>query len=409
MGVKRSISLFAALIIVLLSLPIVGAGCDLVVGESPPDVFPETDTDQSPELDAELPAEFDIIAETWRMLSEEYVDKDKLDAEKLSQGAVKGMIEALDDPYSAYVDPEGYQLELSSLTGKYQGIGAHIGVVDDQLIIIAPIAGWPAEKAGIRPGDKIMEINGESSSEMSPAEAALKIRGPAGTSVVLLVLHEGESEPVEVVIIRSEIELASVITEMRGDIAYITITQFLGSTGGDLRTALKDVIDQGASGIVLDLRDNPGGILDAAVDVASQFLASGKVVDVVYGEGQRNSLPVKPGGIATHLPLIVLVNNYSASGSEIVAGALQDYGRAKLAGSQTFGKGSVQLIRNLRDGSALHLTAARWHTPSGRPIEGVGLTPDFLLELEDEELVDWAIQYLKGQIKAELLEVSCWL
>jgi len=411
MGVNRNIALFVALILLLLSLPIVGAGCDLVVGRAPSDAPPELDVDLStepsagppPQADTDLPAEFDILAETWRMLSEEYVDKDKLDAEKLSQGAVRGMIEALDDPYSAYVDPEGYQLELTSLTGKYQGIGAYIGVTDDQLIIIAPIAGSPAEKAGIMPGDKIMEINGESTSGMALVEATLKIRGPAGTSVILLVLHEGESEPVEVVIVRSEIELESVVAEMRGDIAYIRITQFLGSTGSDLRVALKDVIDEGASGIVLDLRDNPGGVLAAAVDVASQFLASGIVVDVVYGEDRRNSLPVKPGGIATDLPLIVLVNNYSASASEIVAGALQDYGRAKLAGSETFGKGSVQLIRNLRDGSALHLTAARWHTPSGRLIEGVGLTPDFLLELEDEELVDWAIDYLKSQVTANCL------
>jgi carboxyl-terminal processing protease len=398
MGVKRNIPLFVGLIALLLSLPIVGAGCDLVIEETPSDV--------SPQLDTDLPAEFDIIAETWRMLSEEYVDKGKLDAEKLSQGAVRGMIEALDDPYSAYVDPEAHQSELAHLTGKYQGIGAYIGIEDDQLIIIAPIAGSPAEKAGIKPGDKIVEINGESSSGMSSAEAALKIRGPASTSVVLLVLHEGQSEPVEVVIIRSEIELKSVIAEMRGDIAYIRITQFLGSTGSDLHAAVKDVIDKGASGIVLDLRDNPGGVLDAAIDVASEFLASGKVVDVVYGDGRRNSLPVKPGGIATHLSLIVLVNDYSASASEIVAGALQDYGRAKLAGSQSFGKGSVQLIRNLRDGSALHLTTARWHTPSGRPIEGVGLTPDFVLELEDEELVDWAIDYLKKQVTANCLLVG---
>ena len=411
MGVKRNIALFVALIILLLSLPIVGAGCDLVVEESPSDVSPQMETDlpaeptagPPPQVDTDLPAEFDILAETWRMLSEEYVDKDTLDAEKLSQGAVRGMIEALDDPYSAYVDPEAHELELTSLTGKYQGIGAYIGVTDDQLIIIAPIAGSPAEKAGIMPGDKIMEINSEPSSEMNASEAALKIRGPAGTSVILLVLHEGESEPVEVVIVRSAIELESVMAEMRGDIAYIRITQFLGSTGSDLRAALKDVIDEGASGIVLDLRDNPGGVLAAAVDVASQFLASGIVVDVVYGDDSRSSLPVRPGGIATDLPLIVLVNNYSASASEIVAGALQDYGRAKLAGSETFGKGSVQLIRNLRDGSALHLTTARWYTPSGRPIEGVGLTPDFLLELEGEELVDWAIDYLKSQVTANCL------
>jgi len=414
MGAKRSSVLFAALIIVLFCMPLVGAACDFVIGEVPSDVPPELDVDLSsepstgppPQLDRDLPAEFDIIAETWRMLSDEYVDKDRLDPEKLSQGAVKGMIEALDDPYSAYRDPEAYELELSSLTGKYQGIGAYIGVTDGQLLIIAPIAGSPAEKSGIKPGDKILEINGESSSGMSASEAALRIRGPAGTSVMLLVLHEGETEPVAIVIVRSKIELESVVAEMRGDIAYIRITQFLVSTGGDLRAALKDVIDEGASGIILDLRNNPGGVLDAAVEVASQFLASGTVVDVVYGEGQRSKLPVRPGGIATHLPLIVLVNNYSASASEIVAGALQDYARAKVAGSQTFGKGSVQLIRNLSDGSALHLTAARWYTPSGKLIEGAGITPDFLFELDDEELIDWAVDYLRSQATVGCLLVE---
>jgi carboxyl-terminal processing protease len=192
---------------------------------------------------------------------------------------------------------------------------------------------------------------------------------------------------------------------MRDDIAYIRLTQFLKSTGAELQDVLKDAIDKGAKGIVLDLRNNPGGLLNASVDVASQFLAMGVVAKVVDSEGNESLVQVKRGGIATHLPLIVLVNGGSASASEIVAGALQDYGRAKLAGSQTFGKGSVQIVRDLSDGSALHITSYRWLTPFGRPIDGVGLTPDFVPELEDEELVDWAIDYLKGQIKTELLPV----
>jgi len=387
--------IFGAFILLLLSPITVGFGCDVAVDKPPSDVTPQSDSD--------LPAEFDIVADTWRMLSEVYVDKDRLDAEKLSQGAVRGMIEALDDPYSIYVDPATHELGLAGLTGKYQGIGAYIGIREEQLVIIAPIADSPAEKAGIKAGDGILEIDGEPTSELTLVEATLRIRGPQGTSVNLLVLHEGETEPVLIEIVRSEIRLESVSAEMRGDIAYIRIAQFLRSTGPDLRAALKDVIDEGASGIVLDLRNNPGGLLDAAVDVASQFLAQGTVVDVEDSEGKHSSLAVKRGGIATHLPLIVLVNEGSASASEIVAGALQDYGRAKLAGNQTFGKGSVQLIRNLNDGSAVHLTTARWFTPFGKPIEGVGLTPDFLLELEGEELVDWAIEYLKEQIAARCL------
>ena len=404
MRIKRAIPVSVALAILLFILPILGAGCDFVTEKLVPIITsPETNKSLSSNADSALPPEFKIVDEAWKLLSEDYVDKSKLDPQKLSQGAVKGMIEALDDPPSFYVDPKTKELELSTLEGKFEGIGAVISIKDKQLTIVAPIADSPAEKAGIKAGDKILEIDGQTTSKMNLIEATLKIRGPKGTSVRLLILHEGEAEPVEVQIVRSEIKVESVSFEMRGDIAYIRISQFSKSTGGELQDILKDAIGKGAKGIVLDLRNNPGGLLNAAADVASQFLAMGLVVKVVDDEGNESSVPVKKGGIATHLPLIVLVNQGSASASEIVAGALQDYGRAKLAGSQTFGKGSVQLVRDLSDGSALHITAYRWLTPFGRPIDGVGLTPDFVLELKDAELVDWAIQYLKGQIKAELL------
>ncbi len=414
MRIKKAIPVSVALAILLFILPILGAGCDFVTEKVVPIITsPETNkplssnTAVSSNPDGKLPPEFDILAEAWKQLSEDYVDKSKLDPQKLSQGAVKGMIEALDDPYSGYVDPKTKELEMSTFEGKFEGIGAVISIKDKQLTIVAPIADSPAEKAGIKAGDKILEIDGQPTSKMGLIEATLKIRGSKDTSVRLLILHEGEAEPVEVQIVRSEIKVESVSFEMRGDIAYIRITQFLKSTGGELQDVLKDAIGKGAKGIVLDLRNNPGGLLNASADVASQFLAMGLVAKVVDDEGRESQVPVKRGGIATNLPLIVLVNQGSASASEIVAGALQDYGRAKLAGGQTFGKGSVQLVRDLSDGSALHITAYRWLTPFGRPIDGVGLTPDFPLKLEDEELVDWAIDYLKGQIKAELLPAFC--
>ena len=406
MSIQRANPIFAVLIALLLSFLIFGTGCVSGIEELPWDSSSEPDVNSSPEMDSELPPEFDIIAEMWHMLSQEYVDKDKLDVQKLSQGAARGMMEALDDPPSFYLDPETHQLELAGLEGKYQGIGAVIGIRDGQLIIIAPFASSPAEEAGIKAGDKILETNGEPTSEMTLIEATLKIRGPAGTSISLLILHEGESEAVEIEVVRGEIKLDSVFAEMRGDIAYIRISQFLKSTGNDLHAALEDVIDSGATGIILDLRNNPGGLLSAAVDVASEFLTRGIVVDVVDGEGRHSPLWVKPKGIATDLPLIILVNNGSASASEIVAGALQDYGRAKLAGGKTFGKGSVQSVRDLEDGSSLHLTVARWFTPSGRPIDDVGLTPDFPLELDNEELIIWAINYLKSQITTNCLSVG---
>jgi carboxyl-terminal processing protease len=407
MRIKKAIPISVALAILLFMLPVLGAGCDFVTKEVAPLIkSPETNSPFSSNPDGQLPPEFDILSEAWQQLSHDYIDKDKLDPKTLSEGAVRGMMESL-DPYSSYADPETHKLWLTSnLEGKFEGIGASISMKDKQLTVVSPIDGSPAEKAGIRAGDKILEIDGQPTSELSLIEATFKIRGPKGTSVKLLVLHEGDNEPVEIQIVRDEITLDSVFWEMHGDIAYIRITQFLKSTGGDLEKALKDAIGEGAKGIVLDLRNNPGGLLNAADDVASQFLAMGVVAKVVDGEGREESVVmVEKGGIATHLPLIVLVNGGSASASEIVAGALQDYGRAKLAGSQTFGKGSVQVVRELSDGSALHITVARWLTPHDRPIDGVGLTPDFVLELEGEELVDWAVDYLQSQIQTELLPV----
>ncbi len=392
---KRANIIILLLVIFSVAFSILGASCDSIDDKLLPGVSPWVGTTPSAGEDIELPPEFKIVKEAWQLLSQHYVDKAKLDPKALSQGAVKGMIEALDDPYSAFVDPQTRQLELSNFEGRFEGIGAVISMKDKQLTIVSPIVGSPAEKAGIRPGDKILKIDGEPTSKMSLVEATMKIRGPKGTTVNLVILHQGEDQPVEIQIIRDEIKVESVILEMRGDIAYIRITQFLKSTGGDLETVLKQAIRGGAKGVILDLRNNPGGLLNAAVDVASQFLAMGIVARVVDNEGRESQVPVKRGGVATHLPVIVLVNGGSASGSEIVAGALQDYGRAKLAGSQTFGKGSVQTVRDLSDGSGLHITAYRWLTPLGRPIDGVGLKPDFVLELKDEELVNWAVDYLK--------------
>jgi carboxyl-terminal processing protease len=406
MRVNQAIPVSVALAILLFILPISGLGCDFITKEVVPAVTSlETNQPLPSNPGGKLPAEFDILTEAWQQLSRDYVDKDKLDPKTLSEGAVRGMMQSL-DAYSSYADPEAHKLEMSDFEGKFEGIGAAISMRDRLLTVVAPIADSPAEKAGIKAGDKILEIDGQPSSKFSLVEATLKIRGPKGTSVKLLVLHEGDKEPVEIQIVRDVITEQSVSWEMRDDIAYIKITQFLKSTGSDLHAVLEDAINnKGAKGIVLDLRNNPGGLLNASADVASEFLAMGVVAKVVDSAGNESIVPVIRGGIATHLPLVVLVNQGSASASEIVAGALQDYGRAKLAGSQTFGKGSVQVVRELSDGSALHITAFRWLTPHGRPIDGVGLTPDFKLELADDELVDWAIQYLEDQIKTGLSPV----
>jgi carboxyl-terminal processing protease len=360
----------------------------------------------APSADIKLPAEFSILSEAWQALNDTYVDKSMLDPTKLSQGAVRGMMDSLDQ-FSSYASPETHKLEMSNLAGKFEGIGAVISMKDNQLTVVSPVEDSPAQKAGIKAGDRIIEIDGQRTSTLSLVEATFKIRGAAGTTVKLLVLHEGDSEPVEISIVRAEITGKSVSLDMRDDgFAYIKITQFLESTGGDLKSALQQAIDKGAKGVVLDLRNNPGGLLNSSADVTSQFLAMGMVAKVVDSQGMESMVPVKPGGIGTHLPMVVLVNEGSASASEIVAGALQDYGRAKVIGSNTFGKGNVQIIRSLSDGSALHITAYKWLTPFGRPIDGVGLTPDVSSELKDQELVDWAVQYLKDSIQADLFDYA---
>jgi carboxyl-terminal processing protease len=337
------------------------------------------------------------VEEVWKIIFDDYVDKNQLDASALSQAAIKGMLEALDDPYTSYLDAEAYQLGLSSMKGAFEGIGAQVAVRDEQITIIAPIADSPAAKAGIRAGDIILEVDGESTSEMSLAEAVFRIRGPKGAPVELLILHQDEVEPEVIEIIRAKIEVTSVRFEMREDIAYIKITHFSVRTDEELLLALESLIEKEARGIILDLRSNPGGLLEEVIDVVSHFLREGVVVNVVDNQEKRIVLEVKPKEVITELPLVVLVDGSSASGSEVLAGVLQDYDRATIAGSKTFGKGSVNIFRQLKDGAGVYITTARWLTPAGRLIEGEGLVPDYELELGGEEAIRWAIDYLKRQ------------
>ena len=376
---SKTIKIMLTTILLLLSL-ILSAGCSLDSGTPP--------SGSSQELAS--------VEEVWEIIFQEYVEKDDLDADVLRQGAIRGMLEALDDPYTSYLDAETYKLGLEDLEGKIEGIGAQITMRDEQITVVAPIADLPADKAGIRAGDKILEIDGMPTSEMSLAEAVLFIRGPQGTSVRLLVLHQDEVEPEEIEIVRAEIEVTSVRFEMRGDIAYIRITNFSQRTDAELSSVLESLGDEETGGIILDLRSNPGGLLRTVVDVASHFLTEGVVVDVVDNQGDHDAMSVRRRGVTTDLPMVVLVNSFSASGSEVLAGALQDYARATIAGSRTFGKGSVNVLHELEDGSGLYITIARWLTPEGHLIEGEGITPDYELELDGEDAIQWAVEYLRG-------------
>jgi carboxyl-terminal processing protease len=338
----------------------------------------------------------DVVEEAWQIIFEEYVEKDSLDASVLSEAAIKGMVEALNDPYSSYLNADNYQLSTSDLQGTFEGIGAYVGIRDGQLIIISPMPDSPAKGAGIKAGDVILEVEGSPTSEMSLEEAVLRIRGPKGTPIKLLILHVDETEPEEIEIIRGSIQVPSIIFEMRDDIAYIRIYSFSQRTDEELGKALEDINEEETtSGLILDVRSNPGGLLGVVVDVTSHFLEEGIVVSVVDNEGGEETLAVNRQNVMTDLPIVILSDNFSASGSEVLIGALQDHGRATVAGTKTFGKGSVNILNRLKDGSGLYITIARWYTPNGRLIEGEGIEPDHILDLEVEDTIKWAIDYLK--------------
>lgn len=366
----------------------------------------------------------ELVEEAWQGIINDYVDKDNINVKQLSDGAIKGMLDALGDPYAGYFSAEEYKIiQQLNIEGSYGGIGAVVTVDEGQLIVVAPIEGTPAKMAGIKPRDRILEIDGKSTEGMSLEQAALKIQGEPGTQVILKIVHQGEEEPVTFVITREKINVDSVYEEILQDtpvptttplptispvsdnIAQIRVTYFSKRTGEEITTALGDVIADGAVGIILDLRDNPGGTLNAAVTVASQFLAEGIVISAVDGNGEKQSLSVEGGGLALDIPLVVLVNSNSASASEVVAGALQDYERAVIIGTQTFGKGSLNHFRELSDGSAIYITIGRWFTPNGRQIEGQGLTPDIIIDMTEDDIaqgrdpqLDKAVEYLKSQL-----------
>jgi carboxyl-terminal processing protease len=338
------------------------------------------------------------IGEAWDIILTDYVDPSKPDSANLSRAAIEGMLQALDDPYTSYLDAEEYTLGKSLFEGSYNGIGAYVAVKDKQFTVIAPIAGSPADKAGIKAGDIVLQIDGEATTNMSLAEAIIKVRGPKGTAVKLLVLHEGETTPVEIEVIRATLETPSLSLEMKGEIAHIKITNFTERTADELDTAMKSLTDQKATGIILDLRGNPGGLLDQVVEVASFFLTEGVVVQTKSNRGEITTYNVKEDRPKNDLPMVVLVDKASASASEVLAGALQDRGRATIAGTTTYGKGSVNVLYPLSDGSGLYITTARWLTPNGRLIEGHGIEPDIKLELTGDEAVQWAIDYLSNGV-----------
>ncbi len=337
------------------------------------------------------------IDQAWALIQQDYVDKSKIDNSKMSGAAIKAMLETLNDPYTAYMDPETYRLSLSSMEGKFDGIGATVSGENKTATVVSVYPDSPAEKAGVKAGDIILAVDGRSTEGMSLTEVIVRVRGPRGSSVKLTIQRAGEPTPVEITIIRAEIKIITVKSEMKDSISVITISSFSESTNDELVPVLAALPQQKATGIVIDLRDNPGGLLQTVVDVASHFLKPGDlVVDVVDNKGEHSSSKAGRSSITTDLPAVVLVGNHSASGSEVLAGALKDYKRATIAGGKTYGKGSVNTLRQLNDGSGIYITIARWLTPKGQMIEGKGIEPDVALELKGNDAVNWAIDYLKS-------------
>jgi carboxyl-terminal processing protease len=329
---------------------------------------------------------FGPLSQTLDIIHQYYV-RQPVDDVELVQGAIGGMMESLGDDNSTYMDPDLYQSASDYLEG-YEGIGAQVDITGEYLTIIAPFPGSPAEKAGLMAGDAIVRIDGEDLSGVNAVEARERLLGPAGTHVQITVRRPGEAELLEFDIVRAKIEPPVVDSRMLdGEIGYVYLGVFADSADPQVREALEGLLEQNPAGLILDLRQNLGGLVTSAVDVGSQFLPADTLL---FYEKDKDGVETRyythGGGLATDIPLVVLVDGNSASASEIVAGALQDHGRALLVGTATYGKGSVQewipLMNNM---GAIRITVALWYTPNGRQIDGRGLTPDFEVPISEEE------------------------
>ena len=322
-----------------------------------------------------------LFTQALELVKNKYVEDPK--TRELIYGAIRGMLSSL-DPHSSFMTERAYKEMDMDIRGEFQGVGIQIGVKNSQLTVISPIEDTPADRAGIAAGDKILKINDDWTKDLTIEEAVDKMRGPKGTRVRLLIFREGWDKPREFPIIRDVIKVQSVKYKMLdAEIGYVKITQFQGMTGVDLEKALKKLTEKGMKKLVLDLRNDPGGMLDASVDVSSMFLPKDTLFVYLQGRNasERKDFLSSGSELYRQYPLVVLVNPGSASASEIVAGALQDSKRAAIVGTQTFGKGSVQTVYPLEGGVGLRLTTAKYYTPSGRSIQNVGITPDIEVKL----------------------------
>ncbi len=354
--------------------------------------------------------DFSLFWNVWQRLESRYYDKEKLNAQKMLNGAIEGMTQSLGDPYTMYLPPSQNSNFKSGLAGQFSGIGAELGMREKQIIVVAPLTGSPAEKAGLKPGDSILKVNDDVTVNWSISNAVEKIRGPKGTSVKLTILRKNIDKPIDVKIVRDTITIKSVegwikkVREIEGiksstsikgkednRVAYIRLSQFGDATNKDWVELINSYRlefqkDPNIKGLILDLRNNPGGYLSDAIFIASEFLRVGQpVVIEEIGQGVRSTQSVSRQGLFQDSKLVVLINKGSASASEIVSGALRDNSRAKLIGETTFGKGTIQAADDLGKGAGLHITIAKWLTPKGVWVHGEGIKPDLEVGLNQKD------------------------
>jgi carboxyl-terminal processing protease len=332
--------------------------------------------------------DFSLFWDAYYKLQKNFIEPAKLDIQKIIYGAISGMTKTLGDPYTSFFDPEQAKRFKQDLSGSFEGIGIEVGIKKEQLTVIAPLEGTSAQRAGLRAGDKIIKINNKETSDMTIDEAVSLIRGPKGTEVILTIYRDDWTKTKDFKIIRETIKIPSIKWEVKeGDIAYIRIYQFDQSLSSDFRKAAFEILSSPAKKIVLDLRNNPGGYLEISQEISGWFLENGEVVTIEdFGKNKEQKVYKTEGtGTFSNYPIVVLINQGTASASEILAGALRDNRKIKLIGEKSFGKGSVQEVIDLRDGSFLKITIAKWLTPKGSSISEIGLEPDIKVEMTDKD------------------------
>lgn len=354
-------------------------------------------------------ADMSLLWETWGQLEANYLYQDKFQTKNQVNGAARGLVDSLEDPYTVFMDAETTKEFNNSIDGQFEGIGAEVTIKDELLTVVSPLKGAPAELAGVQSGDKIIEVNGESTLEMSIIEAITKIRGPRGEKVVLTILRESEEEPLKITIVRDKILTNDLEWEMKDGVAVVTINQFGSGVGAEFRRALNEIILEEPKGIILDLRNNGGGLFHECIDIVEEFFDDKVIVQVRKG-GNIEETRSRSGGAFLEQPLVVLINEGSASASEIVAGAIKDHERGLLLGEKTFGKGSVQHTVPLAGGAMLKVTVAEWLTPLGNSINESGVLPHENIQRTREDyendrdpVLDRALEVIGTDVMRDLM------